>query len=319
MNHDIIVIGGSTGGLEVLLNLASELPAHLPAALFVVLHRAPEASDLLPELLSQRGPLPARHPLHHERIEAGHIYVAPPDNQLLLRQGRVEVVRGARENGHRPAVDALFRSAAVAYGPRVIGVVLSGNQDCGTAGMMSIKARGGLSVVQSLESARAPEMPSSVLRSVDVDHIVQPAELAGLLTRLSAEPAGKARPPEGVVQQLEGSALGARSEVVCPLCQGVLTEAASGAFEHFRCHVGHTFSMQSLVREQGESLERALWAAVRVLEESAALSRRLGSRETSDLRSRFWEKASTQTEQAELIRQILLHGGLLTPADATGV
>jgi two-component system chemotaxis response regulator CheB len=316
MNRDVIAIGASAGGLEVLLNLVGELPRDLPAALFVVVHRPPTEADRLPELLSGRGPLPACHPLHAERIERGRIYIAPPDNQLLVRPGSVEVVRGPRENGHRPAVDPLFRTASAAYGPRVIGVVLSGYQDCGTAGMMSIKARGGVSVVQSPESAQAPEMPESVLRRVPVDHIVHPRELASLLMRLASEPAGPERQPDSVVGQLEGAAPGEPTAVVCPICQGVLTEAHAGKFEHFRCHVGHAFSMESLVREQSESMERALWAAVRALEESSGLSRRLALRESGELSHRFGEKAHTQIEQADLIREILLNGGMLTPPDA---
>jgi two-component system, chemotaxis family, protein-glutamate methylesterase/glutaminase len=291
----------------------------LPASLFVVMHRAPGAPDFLPELLSERGRLPARNPLHDEKIANGNIYIAPPDNQLLLRQGSMEVVRGPKENGHRPAVDALFRSASAAYGSRVIGVVLSGYQDCGTAGMMSIKARGGVSVVQSPESASAPDMPRSVIERVAVDHIVHPRELADLLARLASQPAGSAKEPEPIVGQLEGAVPGEPAPVVCPLCQGLLTQSQPGAFEHFRCHVGHTFSMESLVREQSEGLERALWAAVRVLEESAALSRRLGGSETSELRLRFREKASTQTGHADLIRQILLHGAMLSSPDAAAI
>jgi two-component system chemotaxis response regulator CheB len=141
-----------------------------------------------------------------------------------------------KENGHRPAADALFRTASSAYGSRVVGVVLSGYQDCGTAGMMSIKACGGISVVQDPDTALVPEMPKSVIARVPVDHV----------------------------------------ELVCPICQGVLTEAQPGVFQHFRCHVGHAFSLDSLIREQSEEMERALWAAVRSLEEGAALSRRLG-------------------------------------------
>lgn len=319
MNRDIIAIGASAGGFEVLLGLASELPRDLPASVFVVLHRPAEDRAHLPELLSERGRMPARHPLHEERIAKGNIYIAPPDNQLLLRQGSVQVVRGPKENGHRPAVDALFRSAAAAYGSRVIGVVLSGYQDCGTAGMMSIKARGGVSVVQAPESAVASEMPSSVLQKVPVDHVVSPRELSDLLVRLVSEPAGTETPVDALVAKLEGAAPGVRAEVVCPLCQGVLTEAEPGVFEHFRCHVGHAFSVESLVREQSESMERALWAAVRALEESAALSRRLSARDTGDLRRRFDEKAKTQSEHAELLRQILLHGSMLSPSDATAL
>lgn len=319
MNRDVIAIGASAGGIEVLLGLVSDLPRELPAAVFVVVHRSPSEEDHLPALLSGRGPLTAVHPLHAERIERGKIYVAPADNQLLVRPGSVEVVRGPRENGHRPAVDALFRTASASYGARVIGVVLSGYQDCGTAGMMSIKARGGVSVVQSPESAIAPEMPTSVLQRVPVDHIVHPRELGSLLARLASESAGPERQPDGVVGQLEGAVPGAPTPVVCPICQGVLTEAHAGAFEHFRCHVGHAFSMESLVREQSESLERALWAAVRALEESSGLSRRLALRERGDLSVRFNEKAQTQMQQADLIRQILLQGGTLAPLDAPGL
>src|SRR5262245_14531938 len=116
MNRDIIVIGGSVGSLEVLLEMVPDLPADLPAALFIVVPIPPGYASPLPELLSNRGPLPASHPLHDEPIESGRIYVAPADNHLLLRQGAVEVVRGPKENGHRPAVDALFRSASMSYG-----------------------------------------------------------------------------------------------------------------------------------------------------------------------------------------------------------
>jgi two-component system chemotaxis response regulator CheB len=320
MNHDVIVIGGSAGGFEVLMGLAGGLPANLPASIFVVLHQPAAHVSSLPEMLSDRGALPAAHPLHGEKIVPGRIYVASPDAHLLVREGAMEVVRGAKENGHRPAVDALFRTASAAYGPRVVGVVLSGYQDCGTAGMMSIKARGGVSVVQAPESALAPEMPRSVLSRVPVDHVVAPADLANLLARLAVLPPAPPARPEAFVRQLEGQELGLPAELVCPTCQGVLTEASPGAFAHFRCHVGHAFSLDSLVREQGEEMERALWAAARSLEESAALSQRLASSTRgSQLRDRFLEKARTQTQQAELIRQILLQGGMLSRTDAPAV
>jgi two-component system chemotaxis response regulator CheB len=203
MNHDVIAIGASAGGFEVLFDMVGELPANLPASIFVVIHTRPTHASPLPELLSRRSRLPASHPLHDETISPGHIYVAPPDNNLLLRQGFMEVVRGPKENGHRPAVDALFRSASASYGPRVVGVVLSGFQDCGTAGMISIKARGGVSVVQAPESAVAPDMPRSVLANIAVDYVVHPRELASLLARLASTPAGlrgrseRVDPPDG--------------------------------------------------------------------------------------------------------------------------
>jgi two-component system, chemotaxis family, protein-glutamate methylesterase/glutaminase len=316
MTHDIIVIGASAGGLDVLLGLAEGLPADLPASLFIVVHMLATERSLLPELLASRGALPTKHPLHAERILPGHIYVAVPDNQLLVRNGFMEVVRGPKENGHRPAVDALFRSASTAYGPRVVGVVLSGNQDCGTAGMASIKARGGVSVVQAPETSAFDSMPRSVLEKVAVDHVVRPADLAPLLVELAHVPAGQLLEPTAFVRQLEGEELGNRVELVCPLCQGALTEAQPGVFQHFRCHVGHAFSLESLVREQGEEMERTLWAAVRSLEEGAALSRRLAVHAEGELERRFVEKSATQTQQAELIKQILLHGALLSREDA---
>ena len=315
MSHDIIAIGASAGGVEVLLQMAGGLPADLPASLFIAIHSSAAHANTLPELLSGRGRLPAGHPLHGEKIVPGHIYIAPPDNHLYLRQGSIEVVRGPRENGHRPSVDALFRTASAAYGPRVVGVVLSGYQDCGTAGMLSIKARGGLSVVQDPASARAAEMPRNVIDRVPVDHIVHPVELPSLLARLATSPAGAETEPGPYIEQLEGSEPGTPAELVCPTCQGVLTEAQPGVFEHFRCHVGHAFSLESLVREQSEGMERALWAAARALEESAALSRRLHAKADGELRKRFAEKAKTQAEQAELIRQILLHGAMLSRSD----
>jgi len=317
MNRDVIAIAGSAGALEVLLELAGALPADFPAAIFVTLHTAPNRPSLLPALLSGRGRLPAHHPVHDERVVPGHIYVAPPDNHLVLRSGAVEVVRGPKENGHRPAADVLFRSASTAYGPRVVGVVLSGYLDCGTAGMMSIKARGGVGVAQDPGTALVPEMPRSVIERVQVDHVATPAQLPRLLATLAAQPAGEVREPGRFVRQLEGKEGGTPADLVCPLCQGVLTEAEPGRFEHFRCHVGHAFSLESLVQEQSEETETALWSAVRALEESAALSMRLAARERGELGQRFADKAQTLRRQADLIRHVLLHGMPLTKADAS--
>ncbi len=321
MTHDIIVIGASAGGTEVLCDLAGELPADLPASVFVVVHSSPDYLSNLPGLLERRGPLRSSHPVHLETIEPGHIYVAPPDNHLLLRTGRMEVVRGPRENGHRPAVDPLFRSASWSYGPRVVGVVLTGYQDCGTAGLMSIKARGGIAVVQEPGTARAAEMPRSAIERVDVDYVVDPIELPGLLARLATEPittAAPAEPPE-IIRRLEGDAPGDRAEAVCPLCHGVLTETHAGGFHQFRCHVGHTFTLDGLTSEQNLEVERALWAAVRSLEESSALSSRLaGSSAGGGLHSRFAEQGSTLMRHADLIRHLLLEGKFVLPPPATG-
>jgi two-component system chemotaxis response regulator CheB len=300
----------------VLLSLVNDLPADLQASLFIVVHTVPTYASTLPDILTQRGSLPAHHPLHGEKIERAHIYVAPPDAHLMLREGAMDVVRGARENGHRPAVDALFRSASAAYGSRVVGVVLSGHQHCGTAGMASIKSRGGVSVVQDPVTAQAPDMPSNVIAKVPVDHIVHPLELPGLLVRLTGMEAGTETRPGRFIDQLEGKEKGAPAELVCPICQGVLTQAQPGMFEHFRCHTGHAFSLESLVREHSEEMERALWAAVRSLEEGSALSSRLSRSSSADMRHRFEEKSRTQLAHANTIREILLHGAMLHRNDA---
>jgi two-component system chemotaxis response regulator CheB len=170
--HDIVVIGASAGGVEVLSHLVRCLPANFPAAIFVVLHVPAHSPSLLPRILERNGPLPARHPSDGEAIKRGRISIAPPDQRLLLEGGRVRLVRGPRENGHRPAVDPLFRTAPLAFGPRVVGVMLSGNLDDGTAGLAAIKQRGGVTVVQDPEEALYPGMPRSAIESVAVDHIL---------------------------------------------------------------------------------------------------------------------------------------------------
>jgi two-component system chemotaxis response regulator CheB len=190
--RDILVVGASAGGIEALKAVCGSLPADLSAAVFVAVHLAASGPDLLPGILTRAGPLPAIHPEDLQPIEPRRIHVAPPDHHLLVKDGYVRVVRGPRENGHRPAVDPLFRSAAVAYGPRVIGVVLTGALDDGTAGLAAIKSRGGLAVVQDPLEARYPSMPQNAIRNVRVDHRARLAEMGPLLARLASQEA----PPE---------------------------------------------------------------------------------------------------------------------------
>ncbi len=183
--HDIVVIGGSAGGVEALKRICEGLPPDFPAAIFVVVHISPTSRSVLPDLLSRAGRLPARHPIDEEVISRGTIYVAPPDMHMLLRPGHVTLRQGPRENRTRPAIDSLFRSAAVAYRSRVIGVVLSGLLDDGSAGLIAIKACGGLCVVQDPDDAIWPEMPRNALAHDNVDHCVPAAELPDLLCRLA--------------------------------------------------------------------------------------------------------------------------------------
>lgn len=183
--HDIIVIGASAGGVEALSKLVSLLPANLPASLFVVMHFPAQGTSILPQILNRYTTLPAHHALDQEPIQPGQIYVVPPNCHLLLRPGYVYLSRGPREHGHRPSIDALFRSAARAYGSRVVGIILSGTMDDGSAGVIVIKDRGGITMVQDPKEALFSGMPRSAIETTKVDHILTLTEIASQLTRLA--------------------------------------------------------------------------------------------------------------------------------------
>jgi two-component system chemotaxis response regulator CheB len=237
--------------------------------------------------------------------------VSPNDNHLTLQRDFVRVTRGPKENGHRPAVDPLFRTAARMYGNRVVGVVLTGNLTCGTEGLMAIKAAGGVAVVQS--DAEFPGMPQSATSHVEVDLQVPLAEIPDVLRRLVTEPI-----PEQPEVEAEGPHTVApqSSQIVCPSCQGSMTETVVGGLLRYRCHVGHAFSVDSLLAEQSESLEAALWASVRALEESAQLADRLANTGDRRLAPRFRDKAGALRHHAALIQDILLHGTTLDAEDS---
>src|SRR3712207_6517545 len=189
---DIVVIGASTGGIEAMKALVAGLPRDFPASVLVVMHTAPHPLGILPEILERAAPLPASNARDWEQIKPGHIYVAPPDYHLLVeRTGYIRITQGPRENRFRPAVDPLFRSAALAFGPRVVGVVLTGWLDDGTAGLYAVKQRGGAAVAQHPEDALAPSMPLSAIKHVEVDHILPLNEIAPLLVRLAGAPAAE--------------------------------------------------------------------------------------------------------------------------------
>jgi two-component system, chemotaxis family, protein-glutamate methylesterase/glutaminase len=324
-DHGIVVVGASAGGVEALADLAASLPGDLPAAVFVVLHLPATGTSALPEILGRHGPLPAGHVRDGEPIQPGQIYVAPPDHHVLLRTGHVHLSRGPRENGHRPAIDPLFRSAAREYATRVVGVVLSGALDDGTGGLLAIKSRGGIAVVQDPADALYPGMPGNALQHVEVDHVLPAAAMGELLVRLIADsaeaPADPAPTGMRVEVEMEGFSLeafegdhpGRPSGFSCPDCHGVLWAIRDGGLERYRCRVGHAWSPESLLTQQSEALEAALWIALRSLEERAALARRLaeparrrGHRITA---TRFEEQAAEAQQAARLVRDLLLNRG----------
>ena len=186
--RSLIVVGASAGGVQALTRLVGGLPADLPATVVVVLHVPSTGSSVLSAILDRHGELPATPASQGARLLPGRIYVAPPDHHVLVGDGELLLDRGPKHNGHRPAIDPLFESAAHALGAGVIGVILSGTRDDGTAGLGEIKRRGGLAVVQDPDDAAYPSMPENALERVDVDHVVDLEGMGALLTSLVSDP-----------------------------------------------------------------------------------------------------------------------------------
>ena len=322
--RDIVVVGASAGGVEPLRAMAAGLNPELRAAVFVVLHISADQPSALAHVLDRSGPLPARAAEDGDPIEPGRIWVAPPDRHLTVESGRMRVVRGPKENRHRPSIDVLFRSAARAYGPRVIGVVLSGSLDDGTAGLIAVKIRGGVAVVQDPGEAFCGDMPRSAMRYLEVDHVVPTAALGPLVGRLAGEdvdvedapPSSPEMDHETRIARLDRDALetenkpGVQSAISCPDCRGVLWEIQEGDLLRFRCRTGHAFSPETLLSAQNDGVETALWEALRAIEERASLRRKLvrqaRERRLDSLASHFEVQAQETEKAVESLRRLLL-------------
>jgi len=323
--RDVVVVGASSGGVEALSRFVAKLPADLPATVLVVLHVPAASSSALPRILGRSAALPAAHAVHGEPLAPGRILVAPPDLHLLVEDGRVRLSRGPRENGHRPAIDPLFRSAARWYGPRVIAVVLSGSLDDGSAGLVTVHGHGGVTLVQDPDDAISPGMPLSAIAALTPDHVLAVDEMWSLVERLVAQPvphtpvaASADLVAETRVAAMEIDALhrddrpGQPAGLSCPDCAGALWEIEEGGLRRYRCRVGHAWSPDSLLAEQDNELESALWAALRSLEDKSALERRMaagaraGGRQLSA--ARFEAQADEDEARAVLVRDLLVHG-----------
>jgi two-component system, chemotaxis family, protein-glutamate methylesterase/glutaminase len=317
-HRSIVVIGASAGGVEALTKLVAGLPPDLDAAVFIALHLSPWSPSTLPSILNRSGVLPAAQAADAEPIRTGRIYVAPPDRHLLLSPGRINVTRGPRENGHRPAIDAMFRTAAASYGPGVVGVILSGTLDDGALGVRTIKERGGVAIIQS--DALYPDMPRTAAEAADVDHVAPIDQIPDLICASVLE-----RPPELDTFEPQRIRLadapyqaplepGPATEVTCPACGGVLTQVSNDP-QHFRCRVGHAYGNESLLAHQNDALERSLWAALRALEERADLLDRIASRfehrGSSAQADRFKEDMRVVRERADIVRRALLDRELI--------
>ncbi|WP_184701791.1 chemotaxis protein CheB [Aminobacter aganoensis] len=318
-NHCLIAIGASSGGVEPLKQIVRDLPSDLAASVFVVLHIGPVSH--LAGILDRAGPLHARTAVNGAIFKRGNIYVAPPNYHLLIHDDHIMLRRGPRENLSRPAIDPLFRSAALSFGPRVIGVVLSGSLSDGTAGLRAIKAMGGLAVVQDPQDAAVPAMINSAMRYVDVDHTAPAADIGALLGELAVKPAGEASPApphlrlEAAIAAQEHSTmqeedrLGEISVFICPECHGPLWEIEDGDMVRYRCHTGHAFTSEAMLEAQSVEVDEMLWSLLRAHQQRAEFTRRMAQRESKKnlpaLAAQLAARAQEYTDDARVIERIL--------------
>jgi two-component system, chemotaxis family, protein-glutamate methylesterase/glutaminase len=324
MEKDIIVIGASAGGFEALKKIVAGLPPDFSASVFIVWHMSSDVRGVLPQVLNGVNTILATHACDNEEIKRNRIYVAPPDRHMLLENGKVLVTHGPKENRFRPAVDPLFRSAAVAYGNRVIGIILSGALDDGTAGLWTVKQYGGTAIVQDPEDAEVPSMPENAMREVKIDYCVSAAELPHLLVGLSKEPvtenvdvmkdeqtkkeiriAAEERALEkGILQ------FGQLSPYACPECHGVLSRLQNGNIIRYRCHTGHAYSSNALIASITEKIEDSLYSAIRGMDESIMMLNHLGDHHAEanqpKLAALYFKKAKEAQERSELVRKAAL-------------
>lgn len=319
----IVVVGASAGGVEALGRLVSYLPESFSLPLLVVLH-VPPTTSFLPQILQRAGRLVAGHARDGEPLRTGAIAVAPPDFHLLLADGVLHLNRGPRENGHRPAIDPLFRTAASSYGESVVGVVLSGSLDDGAVGLATIKREGGVTIVQDPEEAVYPAMPLSAIDAAQPDHVLPIDGIAKLLVSLDGGPEPDQAesqqedppmdadptqlPPEAVTQANRSQ--GEVTPFTCPECGGTLWELREGDVLKFRCRVGHSYTADAYSHEKAVSLEAALWTAVTALVEKADFSRRLAERFRASgheiSAGRYEREAANAQQQSELVRQAVM-------------
>ena len=290
--RNIIVIGASAGGVYALKELVALLPHDFDATIFLVVHVSPHSPSYLPEILNHSGPIKAVHPKDGELIQPGMIYIAPPDHHLLIEYEQVIVKKGPKENRFRPSIDALFRSAAYTYGPRVIGIVLTGMLDDGTSGMWSVKRLGGICIVQEPEEAMYASMPNHVMEYVDVDYVIPVNKMGLLLSDLITEQVpDEPNLIQEELKRIEAEVniaaqdnafdmgildMGELTPLTCPECNGALISIKEGKLIRYRCHTGHAYTANSLLAETTKVVEESFWKGIRALEETVILLEQSG-------------------------------------------
>lgn len=316
----LVVVGASAGGIEALTTLVRGLPDDFPAAVVVVLHLPASGTSVLPTILDRASALPAVAATEGAELRGGRIYVAPADCHLVVNRGELALSRGPRENGHRPSIDALFRTAAASYGPQAIGIVLSGTLDDGAAGLAVIKQEGGIAVVQDPEDALYDGMPRAAIERTEVDHVLAVRDMPHLLVDLvdGADPDPDVQQGvsiDPVVDAPVGSDLA--TALICPECGGALWEVAEAGVPRFRCRIGHAYSEDTLLDEQGNALENALWAALRGLKERAELLHRMAVRAADAGHAASADTFRAKAYDAERRAEIVRAGVLPTALDVT--
>lgn len=316
----VIVIGASAGGVRAILDLVEQLPDDLDAAILVVLHIDSYDSHM-PALASRRSALVASYGTDGDGIEPRHIYFAPPDHHLMLEGRTMRLSQSAKENYVRPAIDPLFRSAALTWDGPLIGVILTGMLDDGASGLRVLKQCGGVAVVQDPDDSDSPSMPKAALAAADVDHCVPLAAMGALLTSLVRNPMTPVpgKPPQAVDSELaltlgHGNAveilhrIGHLSTLTCPECGGTLWELDDSVPRRFRCHTGHAFTLRSLEHAHAKSASEAMWTTLRTLTEKQELLRQIaetygGGREAASKAAR--DLSASVERAAAALRELI--------------
>jgi len=319
-NNHIVVVGTSAGGMKALIKLVEQLPKDFPAPLLIVQHISADATgDALLNSLNKIGKLKCIHAKQGNKIESGHLYLAPSDHHLMIeKDGTLLVTKGAQENRSRPAIDPLFRSAAASFGNRTIGILLTGYLDDGTAGLITIQRCKGIIIIQDPADADYPDMPKNALNQIKPDYCIPIAEMGGVLSTLMTRKTGKQLViPEDILKEVKiaqrvlsdlpsVNSLGEQVPFNCPGCGGVLWKMDKGSSLRYRCHTGHAYTATTLLAEQTEKIEETMWTALRMFEERKNLLTTIANGQKGAMANSANERAKMSQVHIDRIRAILL-------------
>lgn len=328
-NKHVVVIGTSAGGMKALKTLIQQLPEDFPAPILIVQHISADATgNVLLDALNKCGKLKCVHSKNGNQIKPGYIYLAPSDHHLMIeKNGTLLVTKGAQENRSRPAIDPLFRSAAIAFGSRTIGIILTGYLDDGTSGLSAIKRCGGICIVQDPKDADYPDMPKNALHNVAVDHCLPLAKMGEAIIKILKRKGLKAQKiPEDILKEAKIAervlsdlpsinSLGEQVPFNCPGCGGVLWEIKKGSTLRYRCHTGHAYTASVLLAEQTKKIEETMWTALRMFEERRNLLVTISKDQKGGAGKAAKERADLSQVHIDRIRTILLSDDKPTNAD----